>query len=516
MAGRKLTIAVEGCCHGELDNIYRQLSIQEQRMNKRVDLLIICGDFQAVRNVTDLECMSCPDKYKQLGGFYRYYTGERRAPIPTIFVGGNHEASNHMRELHFGGWVAPNIYYMGASGVVRFGGVRIGGITGIFKDYNFEKGFFERPPFRGHARSAMHHVRSYEVFKMLQIRSPLDIVVSHDWPLGIEQFGDVNWLLRTKPFFTEEVNANRLGSPANALLLEHLRPAWWFSAHMHVRFTARVGSNEPIYLEGWSSIAPNSRNACQPVAGAVDAAAANADEIIVNDEELFGDEDAPPAAESHTNVSIGESVGMQTPRIAGRSTEFLALDKCLPRRQFLEIVDIDIPEDHAEDPLQLEYDLEWLAILRLTTRHLPFSESPFQLPADVLNADRTQDLPLFPDSVVAKEVEWVNRNIVVDGHALIPCNFVPMAPVPAPGTPDTANFGLAARGFNSRGGRGGGGGRGGFRGGRGRGRGGHYGGNQYDSHPWQGPRPDVLYPNPQTDELCKMLDIDDPITQRTH
>ncbi|KAJ1955340.1 lariat debranching enzyme, partial [Linderina pennispora] len=290
MARNKLTIAVEGCCHGELDNIYRQIGIQEQRMNKRVDLLIICGDFQAVRNVADLECMSCPDKYKQLGGFYRYYTGERQAPIPTIFVGGNHEASNHMRELYFGGWVAPNIFYMGASGVVRFGGVRIGGITGIFKDFNFEKGVFERPPFRSYMRSAMHHVRSFEVFKMLQIRSPLDVVVSHDWPLGIEQFGDVNGLLRIKPFFTTEVNENRLGSPPNALLLEHLRPAWWFSAHMHVRFAARVGANESIYNKGWTSIAPNSSGHGR-AAGA--AAAANADEIVVNDEDLFGDDATP-------------------------------------------------------------------------------------------------------------------------------------------------------------------------------------------------------------------------------
>ena len=31
----------------------------------------------------------------------------------TIFVGGNHEASNHLQELPYGGWVAPNIYYLG-------------------------------------------------------------------------------------------------------------------------------------------------------------------------------------------------------------------------------------------------------------------------------------------------------------------------------------------------------------------------------------------------------------------
>ena len=37
----------------------------------------------------------------------------------TLFVGGNHEASNFLRDLYYGGWVAENIYYLGASGVVK-------------------------------------------------------------------------------------------------------------------------------------------------------------------------------------------------------------------------------------------------------------------------------------------------------------------------------------------------------------------------------------------------------------
>lgn len=35
------------------------------------------------------------------------------APIPTIFVGGNHEASSYLQEMPYGGWVAPNIWFMG-------------------------------------------------------------------------------------------------------------------------------------------------------------------------------------------------------------------------------------------------------------------------------------------------------------------------------------------------------------------------------------------------------------------
>ena len=53
-------------------------------------------------------------------------------------VGGNHEACNHLWELYYGGWVAPNIYYLGHAGVVNFGGARIAGLSGIFKRTHYK------------------------------------------------------------------------------------------------------------------------------------------------------------------------------------------------------------------------------------------------------------------------------------------------------------------------------------------------------------------------------------------
>lgn len=47
------------------------------------------------------------------------FTGEVRAPVLTLFVGGNHEASNYLAELPYGGWVAQNIYYLGYASVVK-------------------------------------------------------------------------------------------------------------------------------------------------------------------------------------------------------------------------------------------------------------------------------------------------------------------------------------------------------------------------------------------------------------
>ena len=97
-----MKIAIEGCCHGELDNIYSTLAFLEAENKIKVDLLIICGDFQAVRNEKDLDSMAVPDKYKEMQTFWKYYSGVKTAPVLTLFVGGNHEASNYLTELPYG------------------------------------------------------------------------------------------------------------------------------------------------------------------------------------------------------------------------------------------------------------------------------------------------------------------------------------------------------------------------------------------------------------------------------
>jgi predicted phosphodiesterase len=43
--------------------IYASVKLLEERTAKKVDLLICCGDFQAVRNETDLLAMNVPQKY---------------------------------------------------------------------------------------------------------------------------------------------------------------------------------------------------------------------------------------------------------------------------------------------------------------------------------------------------------------------------------------------------------------------------------------------------------------------
>jgi len=65
-----MQVAVEGCCHGELDRTYATLKELESHTDQKADVLIICGDFQAIRNQSDLLCMAVPQKYRQLGQFH--------------------------------------------------------------------------------------------------------------------------------------------------------------------------------------------------------------------------------------------------------------------------------------------------------------------------------------------------------------------------------------------------------------------------------------------------------------
>ncbi len=92
-------IALEGCLHGQLDCVYDAVRAAEANAGVKVDLLICCGDFQATRNQQDLLGLACPPKFRKLNDFAKYYTGEVVAPVLTIFIGGNHEASSYMQQL---------------------------------------------------------------------------------------------------------------------------------------------------------------------------------------------------------------------------------------------------------------------------------------------------------------------------------------------------------------------------------------------------------------------------------
>ncbi|XP_062971013.1 lariat debranching enzyme isoform X1 [Cynocephalus volans] len=355
-----MRVAVAGCCHGELDKVYETLALAERRGPGPVDLLLCCGDFQAVRNEADLRCMAVPPKYRHMQTFYRYYSGEKKAPVLTVFIGGNHEASNHLQELPYGGWVAPNIYYLGLAGVVKYRGVRIGGISGIFKSHDYRKGHFECPPYNSSTIRSIYHVRNIEVYKLKQLKQPIDIFLSHDWPRSIYHYGNKKQLLKNKSFFRQEVENNTLGSPAASELLEHLQPTYWFSAHLHVKFAAFM---------------------------------------------------------QHQAKDKGQTA---------KATKFLALDKCLPHRDFLQVLEIG---HDPSAPDYLEYDIEWLTILRTTNDLVNVTGRLWNMPEN--NGLHTRWDYSATEEAMKEVLEKLNHDLKV------PCNFSITAACYDPSKPQT-------------------------------------------------------------------------------
>ena len=259
----------------------------------------------------------------------------------TIFIGGNHEASNYLQELPYGGWVAPNIYYLGYAGVVRVNGIRIAGISGIYKGHDYLKGRFEYSPYSESTKRSVYHVRQLEVFRLKQLSGKVDIFMSHDWPKGIYNYGDKQQLARFKPFLREEMDSDKLGSRPCEDLLNILKPTYWFSAHLHCKFAALVSHSKTTDNE---------------------------------------DQSEKESASNGKEENIEDTLHNES------FTRFLALDKCLPKRRFLQILDIE-SENHTDDEgmLKFEYDLEWLTILSLTNHLINVKESYYYLPNEKSN-----------------------------------------------------------------------------------------------------------------------------------
>jgi lariat debranching enzyme len=55
-------------------------------------------------------------------------------------------SSTDTRSRYHGGWLAPNIYFLGHAGCVRVHGVRVAGASGIFKSGDFPQGAPPRRP----------------------------------------------------------------------------------------------------------------------------------------------------------------------------------------------------------------------------------------------------------------------------------------------------------------------------------------------------------------------------------
>lgn len=445
-----LSVAVLGCCHGELGAVYDRIQHHEKETGSKVDLLVCCGDFQSLRTWEDFHSLAVPPKYRNsLGSFLPYYIGAKRAPIPTIVIGGNHESSQALQELYYGGWLAPQIFYIGAAGVVRYRGLRIGGLSGIFKGYSYRKPHWERPPYNpSNSLRSVYHVRHVDVARLLSLSPPstednirsespaisrdthhrgtrMDIMLSHDWPRGIEHHGNLQGLLRKKPFFRDDIKNNELGNPAGYDILSHLKPRHWFAAHLHVQFEATVHHGrrtEPTsQLSPSSTTTTTSQLTPSQVIKAPPVSEAESHDGDLSDKTKSAEQIEEQKPSVTTSFLATESRDPCTPDLTDQMTRFLALDKCLPRKPYLSIIHIPGATGSSVDgsEAKLEYDAEWLTILQKThgwtssNGVAPVTVSDIEIEATrqqfgslIIPENFTSTVPLLPVSAATDRIPY--------------------------------------------------------------------------------------------------------------
>ena len=186
--------------------------------------------------------------------------------------------------------------------------------------------------------------------------------MSHDWPTGIHRYGDAAGLLARKPHFRDDIERGELGSPPAEMLLKKLKPKYWFSAHLHVKFAAFVDH---------SATKPEDEG-----------------EIVLEDseEETTQTEGKSPGKRA-VSPSAGDSDAKRRRQegeggcVEKQTTRFLALDKCLPHRDFLQLLDIEMESQESSNET-FSYDPRWLAITKTFHPYLSTTFKQNELPSE--------------------------------------------------------------------------------------------------------------------------------------
>jgi lariat debranching enzyme len=216
------TFAVFGDIHGHQDLMYEKAIQLEKDSGRSIDAVLQVGDFETIRTEEDFRHYHAPHKYHRMSDFSGYYKGNKKAPFLTVFIAGNHEAWGVLARHQQGGFVAPNIYFLGRSGMIDVKGVKIAGLSGVYGSKAYDSPLSDEPGYD------WKYYRKAEVDRLKTERP--DILLLHEWMTPVSLLTTIG---RMDDLIVPEQMWDAGHTPATDLVLAS-SPRYLFMGHTHV------------------------------------------------------------------------------------------------------------------------------------------------------------------------------------------------------------------------------------------------------------------------------------------
>jgi predicted phosphodiesterase len=218
-----MLLCAAGDIHGALDRLYDDVRAFEASLGARFDHLLHVGDFGIWPDPARVD--RATRNHEGAGDFPRWIGERRAAPVPTLFIKGNHEDFDWLEGL-VDGLALPGLRYLpnGERTTLPGGGVVVAGLGGCHGPSDYGR---PAASLRGYAR---RHYTQDEVERTAAL-SEVDVLLLHDAPAGIEFVG-------RHPSGDER----RYRSEAVGLaeVVSKVKPAVCFFGHHHRRIDAEI------------------------------------------------------------------------------------------------------------------------------------------------------------------------------------------------------------------------------------------------------------------------------------
>jgi len=226
-----MLICAAGDIHGAMDRLYQDVLAFEAVLGVRFDYVLHVGDFGIWPDANRID--KATRYHDGAGDFPAWFSENRCAPRPTLFIKGNHEDFMWL-DARQDADVLPGLTYLRNGHTVdihdrRGGQIRVGGVGGCYGPSDYLR---RSERLQGYAK---RHYTSDEIARLAGAGG-VDIVLTHDAPAGVR--------------FERHRQGSGYVSEAKGLdtLLAQVRPRVCFFGHHHTRVDANISGVHCIGL----------------------------------------------------------------------------------------------------------------------------------------------------------------------------------------------------------------------------------------------------------------------------